>query len=99
METLWINKNRLSKLPKSFSNLTNLKTLYANNNEITTFPDLNNLKKLALLHLSSNNVVEIDNIQFTESQLQNLDVRRNPLSRKTRDYLEKHSRSNLTIRF
>ena len=92
---LYIDNNFLTSLPPGiFDGLSRLKRLYLGDNRLTSLPlyifyDLESLEKL---ELDDNNFTELDHLLFYWRYLENLetlDLRKNPLSDDTKDYLSR----------
>jgi Leucine-rich repeat (LRR) protein len=60
----------LTSFPDSINNLTGLRVLYADNNQLTRLPDISNLTSLIRLAVTNNQLTEIPDL----SNLQNLEV-------------------------
>lgn len=54
-----LTANNITKIPESFLNLTNLKTLVLNNNKISVLENMDNMKELTRLELRNNRISDL----------------------------------------
>lgn len=81
LRILNLDNNQLTRLDKSFTNLTNLQMLYLNHNKLQLVPDFRSLKALQELELSHNEIRFIAEETFANlPMLRLLDLSHNELS-------------------
>lgn len=69
LSNLALNGNRLYKLPNSLSNLSNLDFFHCDGNKLVELPDVSNWKKIKLMSVEYNNMLDQDDIDQVYNQL------------------------------
>jgi Leucine-rich repeat (LRR) protein len=87
--------NQLTSV-EDLSGLTNLVSLHVNNNEIMNLSPLSNLTGLVDLELSKNQIVQVEALEAL-SQLQNVNIKGNPLSADALSALQQLETTGATV--